>query len=203
MKGKKMALAATSAIAVLIVSAAALSMGMRDGGLGSGGRGSGGHAGMMGMKTGMMGGDMLGLGIFEKALDNPQLVAEIGLSEAQLTRIQNVITDQRKASIAAHAELQTLMVDLDNLMRQDSASLTSIEAKIDDIGLKQTAIHKNSVRTTFEIKKILTKEQIDKIKEIAAEKMKERRKDRDGKRGEGNERKGKGGMKGGGSPYND
>jgi Spy/CpxP family protein refolding chaperone len=95
------------------------------------------------------------------------------------------------------------MVDLDNLMRQESTSLTSIEAKIDDIGLKQTSMHKNTVRTTFEIKKILTKEQIIKIKEIAAEKMKERRGDRGNDRGDRNERKGKGGKKGGGSPYND
>lgn len=188
---KKILLAVAAVLATVIVYAAvSLSAGDKGGGGMGGGKGMGPGAGME-MPMGGGSGILARLG---DLLDNPEFIEQIGLTDAQVEKLKSLRSNTMKAQIRAEADIKILRLELDDLLDQDKPDLKKIDAKIDEIGKKETEMKKTMIHAMLDGKAVLTDEQLAKLKKMAADRMRDRRNDRRGDgRGPGME-PGPGGM---------
>jgi Spy/CpxP family protein refolding chaperone len=120
------------------------------GGVWSGGQGM--RARGRGMSHGMRRGYGMGL----RGLD---------LTDAQRKRIDEIVDRQMRQSIKARAELRIAQLDLRKLMRADTPDKRAIDAQIDRIGVMSSGMKKARVGVMFEVRTVLTPEQLQELKE--------------------------------------
>lgn len=173
---KKKILLAVAAVLATVIVYAAVSLSAGD----KGGGGMGGGSGILARL-----GDLL---------DNPEFIEQIGLTDAQVEKLKSLRSNTMKAQIRAEADIKILRLELDDLLDQDKPDLKKIDAKIDEIGKKETEMKKMMIHAMLDGKAVLTDEQLAKLKKMAADRMRDRRNDRRGDgRGPGME-PGPGGM---------
>lgn len=150
-------------------------------------QGKGGMGGGMGM-GGSMGGDLP----IDMVLHNQEIADEIGLTSEQQEKLRKLFLDSKKEDIRTKADLQILKLELGDLLEQDNPNVKQVDKKIDEMTKLQSKMMKSKIHALLEGKKILTDEQIEKIKTLLRERMSERR-GKQGGRGMKNER-GRGGQ---------
>ena len=91
---------------------------------------------------------------------------EIGLTEEQVKRIQNLRTDFNKEKIRYESESRLLQLELRNSMDSDSVNRKMVESLIRKIGELETTRQIDSVNHFLELKSILTEAQIQKIRDF-------------------------------------
>jgi len=90
---------------------------------------------------------------------------EIGLDDNQKATIDKLTQEFKLALIDKEAEMEKARVQMRHL-RVNDASESEVLAMIDRIGALETELHKMRYRHHQAIRKILTAEQIDKLKEL-------------------------------------
>lgn len=165
----------TLAVAVMAVALAVSSVALAQGMGGKGGQGFGGGMGV---------GPGAGMGI-ERLLDNPQIIAELGLTDSQVKQLKDIQSKSQRDAIKVKAEVDVLQLDLKDLLDQDNPDMKKVDSLLDQIGAKHTEMQKSMIHSLIDMKGALTDEQKAKVKELIAEKMKERGQNRDGRRGKG------------------
>lgn len=148
----------TTAIAVglaTMISAGAMAQGM------GGGKMDRGSTGGKGKMAPLMS------AVFMKALERPEFVQSIGLSDGQVTKLKSLGEEMKNDTQKSRAALAPLEKELQAMMEQDKPDIAKVEALIEKIGGLRTDMQKTSVRTMLEMKATLTAEQIAAIKEQA------------------------------------
>jgi Spy/CpxP family protein refolding chaperone len=137
------------------------------------GRGPG-MSGGMGMKQcpgmGMAFGFLMKIG---KAIENPKIIEKLGLSDVQVSKIKKLQSDTMKSQIKDESDLKIMNIDLRDLLEQDNPDTSKVDAKIDEIGKKQTEMQKKMFHSLLDMKGVLSKEQVTKLKNLGAERMKD------------------------------
>jgi Spy/CpxP family protein refolding chaperone len=121
-------------------------------------------------------------------LMNPRMAEEMGLEEEQITKIRATITDIRKREIQLRADQEIAGMDQVNLLTAETVDEEAVMAAVEKSGRIHTELAKLRIKPILELKKILTREQLEKAKGIVQER---RMRDRF-RRGGGEERRGKG-----------
>lgn len=152
----------------------------------------------LGMGMGQGGGMDIGMQFPLELLLESEVAKAINLTDAQEEKIGALITSTQKTDIRTMADMQILRVELMDLLQDDNASTAQVDKKIDEMTVLHGKMMKSKVHMLLEAKKILTEEQVEKIKELIRDKMGAKR----GKQGKG---KGKGmrGMMPGGEDEDD
>jgi Spy/CpxP family protein refolding chaperone len=148
-------------------------------------RGGGMRMGMeRGRGRGMGMGDDLGLGLglgmgrlgasgflarAEFALRDPQIRQQLGFSDQQATKLEQEITDFRKAMIQNRANLEIQRIDLRNLLVADKPDRAAVEKKLQMMSAAQLAMQKSVVDFALTLKQEITPEQREKIRQFLRE----------------------------------
>ncbi|UCF78168.1 MAG: hypothetical protein JSW03_08660 [Candidatus Eiseniibacteriota bacterium] len=86
------------------------------------------------------------------------------LSEKQLVSLKEARMAAKKAAIQARANIQIAQMELDEILKGDSPDLTAVKAKISEIASMAEDIALTKISTLQKAQKLLTKEQLEKLK---------------------------------------
>jgi Spy/CpxP family protein refolding chaperone len=102
---------------------------------------------------------LYGAELYSKALD---------LHDDQLRAISKLRGDLRKEQIKGQAEIETAMLDLQELTSHPKKDLdeATILKKVEEIGSIETNLRKKTVQTRLSLSKVLTDEQYEKLLDI-------------------------------------
>jgi Spy/CpxP family protein refolding chaperone len=132
----------------------------------------------MGMGDGMGLGLGLGMGRFgangflaraEFALRDPQIRQQLGFSDQQVAKLEQELTDFRKAMIQNRANLEIQRIDLRNLVAADNPDRAAVEKKLQMVGAAQLALQKSVVDFALTLKQEIMPEQREKIRQFLRE----------------------------------
>lgn len=91
---------------------------------------------------------------------------ELGLSDAQVKQIKEIMLVSKKGKIKQSAEIEIIVLDIKSAMCEDDVDTKAINALIDKkYELKKVAA-KSSIAAYAELKSILTEKQRDKLKDL-------------------------------------
>ena len=89
----------------------------------------------------------------------------LGLTPEQKEKVRIIVLGGRKEQIQRQADLKIAYVDLKELMMHDKLDRTQITRKLEQIGTLRTRLEIAKVETMIKLRDILTKEQVQNLKE--------------------------------------
>jgi len=122
-----------------------------------------------------------GMGIMRGMSIPPKIADEIGLSEEQKSKIDDITTNHRKDMVTKKAKIELAQIDLNKLMREENPDMNLVKDQIQKLASLKADIEFAQFKTRIDAKNVLTQEQQDKIKELMKERgdqIKERAKER-------------------------
>lgn len=126
---------------------------------------------------------------FHKAHVILENTAELGLTNEQVEKIKSLKYSVEKSLIKEEADIKTLALDIKEALGKDEVDIAAVNKLIDQKYTLKAQKTKEEIGAYVNLKKILTPEQLKKLKEMHQHGMK-------GCQKEGAERKGKGSMAG-------
>ncbi len=124
------------------------------------------------------GGEMGGQGeMMQKAemlkhiVGNPELAKKAGLSDEQIKKLKDSQFDFEKQLITLRAGAETAKLDVRRLLESDNADREALSKALDAAGEKELALRKAGILRLFDVKGILGKDTIEKIKKLGQEQM--------------------------------
>jgi len=124
-----------------------------------------GHDGRMGMH-GHFGGDgERGLGLL-RALRDPDIRKQVGITDDQFAKIRQQESDFRKTEIRDRADLQVKRIDLRDLLAADKPDRAAIDSKLQDISASQLALEKSATDFRLDMRDAITPVQREKLRQV-------------------------------------
>ncbi|TET17367.1 MAG: hypothetical protein E3J78_07660 [Candidatus Cloacimonadota bacterium] len=105
---------------------------------------------------------------------------ELSLSAKQIKALKSIRDDHKKDIIKKRAELEELQLDFDNILSEDNIDLSKAKSLNKKIALFQAELRFWRIETRIKAKKVLSKEQYNKLESIDVDCC-----GKDGKRGQG------------------
>lgn len=99
----------------------------------------------------------------------------IGLSAEQKERIRSLALEGKKDEIRLRSDLKIAQLELRELMQQDELDKAKVNRKIDEIGTLRTKLHKAKIEKRMAFREVLTKEQLQSLRERRMHRMLDRR----------------------------
>ncbi|MGH9687273.1 MAG: Spy/CpxP family protein refolding chaperone [Candidatus Acidiferrales bacterium] len=137
--------------------------------------GSRGDRGHMGAEFGMsemgMGGAGLGglLTRAYRALNNPQIRQQLGISDEQATKFDQQLADFAKTMIHDRANLQIQQVDLQNLLAQPNPDRSALDNQLQQLSAARVQLQQAAVNFYLTLKQEIPPEQQQKIRQFLRE----------------------------------
>jgi Spy/CpxP family protein refolding chaperone len=97
---------------------------------------------------------------------------ELNINDSQLDQIRELKIALKKDVIKKQADLDIIKVDIRSLLYEDEIDVEAVNKHIDQKYEIKKAKTKKVVKSYAQLKKILTNEQIEKLKEIARDQKK-------------------------------
>ena len=95
-----------------------------------------------------------------------EVVKTIGLSDAQVQKIEQVFQDSRMKLVDIHANLQKEEIKLEPLLEADNPDESAVLSAIDRITAARAALEKANAHMAFAIRRVLTPEQWKKLRAL-------------------------------------
>lgn len=125
-------------------------------------------------------------GQFGRWWNNPKIAQQIGLTDDQKKKMDDIFQQHRLNLIDLHANLEKAEVQMQPMIEADQPNETQVLAQIDKVAQARAELEKADARMLFDIRKTLTADQWQKLKALHKEHREDMmRHDRDGKRGPG------------------
>jgi Spy/CpxP family protein refolding chaperone len=103
--------------------------------------------------------DREGPGLWWRWWKNAEVVKTIGLSDAQVQKIEQIFLDSRVKLVDIHATLQKEEIRLEPLLQADNPDESAVMGAIDRIAAARADLEKANARMAFAIRRVLTPEQ--------------------------------------------
>lgn len=139
-----------------------------------------GHGGRMGDEMGMgMGLGMGGFGLngpldrAMRALRDPQIRQQLGISDEQADKLEQEVTNFRKTLIQQRANLEIQRIDLQNLLASESPDKAAVDKKLQEVGAAQLALEKSAVDFAVTLKQEIPPAQREKIRQFLQDRRKQ------------------------------
>ena len=101
--------------------------------------------------------------------DPARMKQELGLSDQQVSQLQKLRMDGRKAAIRRRADTELARLGLQEIMQAQSVDEKALQARIKELSDLQAANLRARVDAQLALRKILTPEQQEKLKQLRAE----------------------------------
>ena len=131
------------------------------------------------------GGGMMALSpeALSERLHEPAVVQELGLTPAQLEKIDKLAYDTERAKIDNESEGRLILLDMRTLFGGDTFDAAKAQALVDRHAKHQEKIARARMNALIEFRKIFTSEQWRKLREHARNNMREKMQQRRGMEG--------------------
>ncbi|MEW6201892.1 MAG: periplasmic heavy metal sensor [bacterium] len=106
---------------------------------------------------------------------NPDIAKEIGLTDSQQDKLHDLLMQHQKSQITLRAKIEVAELELQDLLEQDDPNIKEVDKKIEEIGKLRIEDGKANIHLVFDAKKILKPEQVEKVKSLMSERVRERR----------------------------
>jgi Spy/CpxP family protein refolding chaperone len=93
----------------------------------------------------------------------------LGLTEAQVSQLEKLRTDERRAAIQRRADTQLARLELEQLLKADTVDEKAVAARVKQLTDLHGAALNAKVDGRLALKKILTPEQQEKLRQMRAE----------------------------------
>ena len=90
----------------------------------------------------------------------------LGLTDAQLERLEVISTESRAYGEAIRAELKSARADMKQLLDQDEPEFAAVMSQADEIGKLETRMRKHYLATLLSLREILSPEQRENLVEV-------------------------------------
>ncbi len=104
-------------------------------------------------------------GMMTGSFDLQQLQAALGLSPEQADKLKAALRPVQKEVIQIGATIRVAYLDLADLLSADKADLGKVEGKLKELESLRTKIAMVHIRASEEVKKIVSREQLEKFQE--------------------------------------
>jgi Spy/CpxP family protein refolding chaperone len=104
----------------------------------------------------------------------PRFMERLNLSKEQKSQIEKLRADFQKQQIAQRAKIQTAAVELRQLLRAENPDKAAIEKKINELAQLRAQLSTARVNQMLNVRKILTPEQQQMIREAVKERVRGR-----------------------------
>ena len=104
----------------------------------------------------------------------PQVQKELGITDEQRRKLEEIGFNTARTSIQQRATLDVLRLELERMKGADAPDRAAIDKKIQEIGQAEAALMRTRVNAELDVRGALTKEQRDKIAQ-GLEKMRRNR----------------------------
>ena len=98
-----------------------------------------------------------------------EVVKTIGLSDAQVQKIEQIFQDSRMKLVDIHANLQKEEIKLEPLLEADNPDESAVLGAIDRITAARANLEKANAQMAFAIRRVLTPEQWKKLRGLRSE----------------------------------
>jgi Spy/CpxP family protein refolding chaperone len=131
------------------------------GGFNRGGRhfGRGGRKGMRGFGQGPREFGLM------RALRDPAIRQQVGITDEQFAKIRQQESDFRKTEIRDRADLEVKRMDLHDLVSADKPDRAAIDSKLQEISAAQLALEKSAVDDRLDMRDAITPAQREKLRQ--------------------------------------
>jgi len=92
---------------------------------------------------------------------------QLGLSDSQQNTVQTLLRTHAKEAIRLQAELDTMRVDLRQLLRTDPVDVNSVKPALQTIAAKEVDIRMAHITLLHDIRQVLTPEQQKKFRTMS------------------------------------
>lgn len=99
-------------------------------------------------------------------LDNSHFQAEVKLTDAQVSRLRQIVTNAEKTNIETRAKMAVEGIDLRQLLMVPKPDQAAVMKKVQEISQLRGQMMKNNVQALLQAKTVLTAQQQDKIREF-------------------------------------
>ncbi len=106
-------------------------------------------------------------GLLLRALERPEVVAALGLSEETVQTLKAAAHEQSVAMIDLRAEMEKTALEQARLLAQPQVDEAAVMAAVEKLGALRIDAAKRQVRQVLLIKQLLTPEQLAKVREFA------------------------------------
>lgn len=100
---------------------------------------------------------------------NPKIAQAIGLSDDQKKKMDDIFQQHRLNLVDLHANLEKQEIQMRPMIESDNPSESQVLAQIDKIAQARAELEKADARMLFDIRKVLTTDQWQKLKAMRAE----------------------------------
>jgi Spy/CpxP family protein refolding chaperone len=105
-----------------------------------------------------------------------KVLKDAGCSDQQIRRIETIRDEAERKKVDLKHQVETLRLDIKQLMQVDNPDRAAIFKKIDQVGAVKLKLKKLWVGTILDVRKELTPEQWEQVQVLKAERMMKRRK---------------------------
>ncbi len=117
-------------------------------------------------------------GVAMRLLSDPEVQERAGVTDEQVTALEDLMYETRLAMIEHRAEAEVAQIELGRLWQDDEPNADAIHAAIDEVAEFNAERDHLQADTRLTAQSILTAEQRETLQEIARERMAERREQR-------------------------
>jgi Spy/CpxP family protein refolding chaperone len=107
--------------------------------------------------------------------ERPEIRQDLGLTDDQIERLKARYYESAKAMTALRSQIQAYELDLERLLDSAEPDEEAVRAKSREIGGLRAELYQNRVTDRLELKKILSPEQEQKLREIRVRETRARR----------------------------
>lgn len=125
--------------------------------------------GHMGMGGGFGEGGLL------RALRDPDIRKQVGITDDQFAKIRQQESDFRKSEVRERADLEVKRIDLRELLSADKPDRSAIDGKLQEISTAQLALEKSAVDHRLDMRDAITPEQRDKLRQLTRDRWQQHR----------------------------
>lgn len=97
------------------------------------------------------------------------VVKDLGLKQEQINKLESIFSESKKEVKDLRAQMKKHLAELETLLTASELDEKQIEAKSGNIHELSTKLLKRSISTILETRKVLTKEQFEKLKKLRPE----------------------------------
>lgn len=105
----------------------------------------------------------------ERALRDPQIRQQLGISDQQANKLEQDITNFQKARIQDRANLEIQRIDLRNLLAAENPDRAAVDSKLQQVSAAQLALEKSAADFAVTLKQEIPPEQRQKIRQFLRE----------------------------------
>lgn len=107
-------------------------------------------------------------------LDNEHFRAEVNLTDDQVSRLRQIVTNAEKSNIETRAQMAVDGIDLRQLLMADKPDHAAVMKKVQQISELRGQMMKNNIQALLQAKTVLTPQQQEKIRQFLQSRFRER-----------------------------